>query len=62
MLSRLVDDLNYQYEKLFQALPDGRFIDELTFLELTKNLTPQAFVVKPKQEPISQVLSFDDDD
>jgi hypothetical protein len=49
LLSRLVDDLNYQYEKLFQALPDGRFIDELTFLELTKNLTPQAFVVKPKQ-------------
>lgn len=47
---------------MFQALTEDRFIDEMTFLELTKNLTPQAFAFKPRQEPISKLISFDDDD
>jgi hypothetical protein len=34
----------------------------MTFLELTKNLTPQAFTYKPRQPPISKVLTFDDED
>lgn len=59
LLSRLVDDLGQLYDKEFYKLPDGRFIDEITFLGLIKNITPQA--VKRTQvvsEPISQVINF----
>jgi hypothetical protein len=62
LLTRLVDDLSSKYERLYQALPEGKFIDEITFLELTRNLTPQAFPSPRVTEPISQVLKFDDDD
>lgn len=57
-----MDDLNSEYDRLYQDLPQGRFIDEMTFLELTKELTPQAFLFKAKQQPISKVISFEDAD
>lgn len=34
----------------------------MTFLELSKNLTPQAFSYKPQQNPISKVINFGEDE
>ena len=48
---------------MFQDLPEGRFIDEMTYLELTRNLTPQAFVFKnSNKKEISKVINFGSDD
>lgn len=62
ILKRLVDALGSAYDKRYQALPEDRYIDEITYLELSKNLTPQASRTKPIDVlPICKVLKFDED-
>ena len=62
MLKRLIDDLSNIYEKDFEKLPEGRHIEEISYLELSKNLTPQAFRIKKLDEvkPIRKIR-FDED-
>lgn len=62
LLSRLVDDLSIIYEKLYISLPEGRFIDEMTYLQLSKNITPQAVIAKNNGQQISKVINFDEED
>lgn len=64
MLARIIEDLSKVYDQDFAALPAGRYVDEITFLELSKDITP--LLIKPRlndtHHVTSKVINFDDSD
>ena len=58
MLTRFLDDINEIYIQEQKGLEPSQFIDEATFLELSKNLTPLIPFSRKPRKIISKKLTF----
>ena len=58
MLVRFIDDINDIYIQEQKGTLPSQFIDEVTFLELSRNLTPLITFSRKPQRVVSKKLTF----
>lgn len=61
LLIHLINDLNKAYDQIFIQLPEGRYIDEIRFLELNQDITPHPTKKQFNEGLIEGVIKFQDD-